>query len=32
MEPSTGDPGLWAEDRSMVGQLLMEAHYSETVW
>jgi len=32
MEASTGDPGLWAEDRSMVGRLLMEAHYSETVW
>ena len=32
MEASTGDLGLWAEDRSMVGRLLMEAHYSETVW
>ena len=32
MEPQTGDPGLWAKDRSMVGRLLMEAHYSEMVW
>ena len=32
MEASTEDPGLWAEDRSVVGRLLMEAHYSETVW
>jgi len=32
MEVSIGDPGLWAEDRSMVGRLLMEAHYSKTVW
>ena len=32
MEASTGDPDLWAEDRSMVGRLLMEAHYLETVW
>ena len=32
IEPSTGDPGLWAEDQATVGRLLMEAHYLKTVW
>ena len=27
-----GDPGLWAEDRAIVGRLLMEAHHLKTVW
>ena len=32
MEASVGDPGLWAEDRGMVGPPLMEARYLKTVW
>jgi len=32
MEASVGDPGLWAEDRGMVGRPLMEARYLKTVW
>ena len=32
MEASAGDPGLWAEDRGMVGRLLMEAHHLKMVW
>ena len=32
MVASVGDPGLWAEDRGMVGRPLMEAHYLKTEW
>ena len=32
METSVGDPGLWAEDRGMVGRPLIEARYLKTVW
>ena len=32
MEAGAGDPCLWAEDRGMVGRLLMEAHHLNTVW
>ena len=31
-EASVGNPGLWAEDRGMVGRPLIEARYLKTVW